>query len=158
MKILHLAFQEIRYRKTSFFLALLATIFAVAHTVNAVMLIQVQRTETEKSTVELNDAMRNITKGLGFNINILPSELNLQSFYAEDFADKTMPGEFVHKIAQSKVVKSIRHLRPALIQKLQWQEKNRSVIMMGVQGVIPFAHLKNPKILKYQTDFLAYTL
>ena len=84
---------------------------------------------------------------MGFNINILPSEQNLADFHANDFAEKTMPYEYVEVLANSPEILSVRHLRPALIRKLEWPEYQRQIILMGVSGVVPLSHVQNPKPL-----------
>ena len=147
MKILRLVWQEIWHRKLTFCLALMAIAMAVGYAVYAIASIQIERKKTEQHVAALDDEIRKITKAMGFNINILPAELNLQGFYSDDFAKHTMPYEFVQRLADSKLVKTLNHLRPALIQKVHWQEKNRDVILMGVSGVIPWTHRTNKKPL-----------
>lgn len=144
MNILHLVWAEIGHRKLSFAVALLAIALAVGTSVAALTLLESHQIETAQRVAALDDEIRKITKNMGFNINILPAEQNLADFYASDFAQKTMPLEFVHRLAQSPDVVKINHLRPGLIQKLQWPEQNRQIILMGVSGVVPFAH-RNPK-------------
>jgi len=100
-----------------------------------------------EAVAKLDNEIRKITKDLGFNIFILPAEQNLSEFYAADFAAKTMPEEYVHKLAQKSDLFTIRHLRPALIRKVDWTEKNRPLLLMGVSDVVPQAHLNPQKPL-----------
>ena len=145
MKNLYLVFQELRYRKLNFLLMVVAIATAVGFTVNALMTIQQHRATTQASVAALDDEIRKITKAMGFNINILPADLDLSQFYSDDFAKQTMPFEYVQRLADSELVTSLNHLRPALIQKVNWQERDRQIIVMGVAGVIPWTHRKNPK-------------
>ena len=50
----------------------------------------------------LQDAMRKITKGLGFNILILPRGQDINQFHLQGVADAVMPETFVTKLANSK--------------------------------------------------------
>jgi ABC-type lipoprotein release transport system permease subunit len=56
-----------------------------------------------------------------------------------------MPYEFVQRLAGSPIIQSIRHLRPALIRKIEWPEYRRQVVLMGVSGVVPLTHVSNPE-------------
>ncbi|MCE9552817.1 MAG: FtsX-like permease family protein [Planctomycetes bacterium] len=112
----------------------------------AVQVAQAKKTH-EQAVRKLDDEIRKITKDLGFNIFILPAEQNLTEFYAANFAEKTMPEEYVHKLAKKGDMFTIRHLRPALIRKVEWPEKNRSLLLMGVADVVPQAHLDPQKPL-----------
>tara|TARA_B100000586_G_scaffold202486_1_gene150484 strand:- start:357 stop:1607 length:1251 start_codon:yes stop_codon:yes gene_type:complete len=89
------------------------------------------------------DETRKTMKNLGFNILILPRDQNLADLYAEDFASKYMPEEYVTRLANSKIV-TVNHLLPSLTQKLTWPEKKRTVLLIGVRGEVPLMH-KDPK-------------
>jgi len=136
---------EIAHRKLSFALALLAVIVAVAYTVSTLTLVRGHRLKTEAHVVALNDEIRKITKNMGFNIDILPKEVNLADFHASDFGEATMPQDVVQKLADSRTIDSVNHLRPSLIRRVTWTERDRDVIVMGVAAVVPWTHRKNPK-------------
>ena len=140
MGIWHFVWREIVHRRMNFFLLLIAVVVAVASTVGIVTLLRAQEISNERRVAALDDEIRKITKDLGFNIFILPADQNLAEFHSQDFAAKTMPEEYVDRLAQSKNVLTVNHLRPALIRKLQWPEQNRQIVLMGVRGVVPFAH------------------
>lgn len=144
MKVLSLVFREIRHRPLGFLLSLLAVIVPVAGSVGVMTLTRAHQLRSDTRVKTLDDEIRKITKNMGFNIMILPDEQNLADFHAEDFADKTMPVEFVTRLAESPDVVTINHLRPALIRKVDWPEKDRQVLLWGVSGVVPFAH-RDPK-------------
>lgn len=147
MNIVQLALLEILHRKANFLLAVLAIIVAVSYATSAVTRMRVHEQETKASVAALDDEIRKSMKDMGFNINILPAEQNLHQFYADDFAQKTMPYEYVQRLADSEFVSSLNHLRPALVQKINWEERNRKIVLMGVSGVVPWTHRSNKKPL-----------
>jgi len=145
MNVLRLVCREIWHRKLNFLVSLLAIVVLVGYAVGALTLIRAQRERTEQRVAALDDEIRKITKSLGFNINILPADQNLADFHANDFGEKTMPFEYVQRLAESPDIVTINHLRPALIRKIEWQEHQRQIVLMGVAGVIPWTHRSNPK-------------
>ena len=166
MKLRYVVWREIIHRKLNFALSLVAVVLAVACAVSVVTLLRAQdqlvqqqvakaesQTKLRVSTLEketqqrvkvLDDEIRKITKQMGFNILILPAEQNLAEFHSQDFAAKTMPQSYVDRLAESRDVVTINHLRPALIRKLKWPEQNRQIVLMGISGVVPFLH-RDPK-------------
>jgi len=137
---------EILHRKLSFAQALAALVVAVAVSVSTVTLVRGHQLKTEAHVAQLNDEIRKITKNMGFNIDIMPKEVNLVNLYANDFGEATMPYELVQRLADSRDIEAINHLRPSLIRKVNWTEYDRDVILMGVAAVVPWTHRKNPKI------------
>ena len=144
MNLTHLIWRELTHRRFNFALMLISVVLAVACGVAAVTLLHAQALFNQRQVNSLDNEIRKITKGMGFNILILPKDQNLSDFYADDFGARTMPEAHVESLAASRDIFTIRHLRPALIRKLDWPEQNRQVILMGVRGVVPFAH-RNPK-------------
>jgi putative ABC transport system permease protein len=145
MSVWRLVSREIWHRKLSFLISLLAIGVAVAYAVCSLALIDAHQRQSAERVAAMDDEIRKITKAMGFNINVLPAEQNLADFHANDFADKTMPYEYVHRLAESPMVQSVRHLRPALIRKTAWPEFQRDIVLMGVSGVVPLSHASNPK-------------
>ncbi len=144
MSILSLVWSEIIHRKLSFLVALMAIVLAVATCVAVATIWEGYESRTDARVAKLDDEIRKVMKNMGFNITILPKGLNLGDFYTNDFAEKTMPFEYVERLANSPDVITINHLRPALIQKVDWPERKRSLLLMGVSGVVPFSH-RDPK-------------
>ncbi|SVC97838.1 uncharacterized protein METZ01_LOCUS350692, partial [marine metagenome] len=102
----------------------------------------------EKAVAEagaaLQDAMRKITKGLGFNILILPRDQDINQFHLQGVADAVMPEAFVTKLANSKIV-TINHLLPVITKRIRWIEQdNFEVVLIGTRGEVPLAH-RDPK-------------
>lgn len=92
--------------------------------------------KTSREMAALEDDMRKITKGLGFNIVILPRDQQLDEVYAEGYASKTMPESYVDRLATGGVV-TVNHLLPSLTRKITWEEKGRTVLLLGVRGEVP---------------------
>jgi putative ABC transport system permease protein len=53
-----------------------------------------------------------------------------------------MPEDYVHKLANSRIV-TVRHFLPSLQQKIEWPERKRKIILVGTRGEVPNLH-KNP--------------
>ena len=154
MKLSSLILREILHRKTSFFLGLLTVAAAVVAYCGAVGLLNAHdhRTEAmirnmeedaEQRMKKHEDQIRKSMKGLGFNIYIFPEGQELAEVYAQGYASKTMPEEYVTRLATSKIV-TVNHLLPSLTRKLMWPEQKRTVVLMGIRGEVPLAH-KDPK-------------
>lgn len=165
MNVWHLVFREIAHRKLNFLLGLLSVAVAVGCLVGAMTLVranelrtrellQAKQAEVEQAIndreadvaaagKQLEDEMRKITKGLGFNILILPQDQDLNELHVEGTPSKTMPEEFVTKLAESRIV-TINHLLPIVSQKLKWDEYDQTIILTGTRGEVPQAH-RDPK-------------
>lgn len=154
MTLGRLILREIRHRKINFALSVLGAAVAVAAvlaTIGALRgydrqtesVISEMEEATKAEMAKLEDEIRKSMKGLGFNLFIFPEGQDLSEVYAEGFASKTMPEEFVTKLAESGVV-TINHLLPSLTKKLEWPEQKRTVIVIGVRGEVPIAH-RDPK-------------
>lgn len=100
--------------------------------------------ETAARMKQLEDDYRKIALKLGFNILILPKDQNLSDLFADDFASKYMPEEYAERLAKSGIA-SINHLLPSLQQKLKWPEQERTIIVIGVRGEVPFLNRANDK-------------
>ena len=155
MNLWQLIIREIAHRKLNFALALLSMVSAVAclvalltilcgHDVRTGELLAQREQEVKARGQALKDDMRKITKGLGFNILILPEGQNLADVYADQYAAKTMPEEYVTRLAAQKDLVTVNHLLPSLEQKLVWPERKRTIILTGIRGEVPFVH-RNPK-------------
>lgn len=154
MKLSRLVSREIAHRKINFLISLLGVALAVASVIAVFSLLGAHHQHTgeilagmqEQTEAEMNkleDEIRKSMKGLGFNIYIFPKDQEMSEVYAEGFASKTMPEEFVTTLANSKVV-TVNHLLPSLTKKLKWEEQNRTVIVIGIRGEVPLAH-RDPK-------------
>ncbi len=167
MNLWHLIVRELSHRLLNFGLGLLAVAASVACLVGTLTLLKADQlrtttllnTERQKveevvalreqevadTGAELKDAMRVITKGLGFNILVLPQDQDLNELQVEGTLSETMPEEYVDRLAESDIV-TINHLLPIVTTKLEWAELDRTVILTGTRGEVPFMHrpLKKP--------------
>lgn len=146
--------REIIHRKMNFFLTLAGVALAVScvlatlaamrcYDLNSDRLIAKMEEDTRREMKKLEDDIRKTMKGLGFNIYIFPKDQDMGEVYDQGYASKTMPEEYATILANSKIV-TVNHLLPSLTQKLEWPEKKRTVILIGVRGEVPLAH-RDPK-------------
>ncbi len=154
MKLWQLILSEIRHRRTSFWLGALAVLIAILGGTLAIQrlrdfdqetqqLAESFRSETEARLKKLEDEIRKSMKGLGFNIHIYPEGQDMSEVYSQGYASKTMPEDYVTKLAESKIA-TINHLLPSLIRKLKWPEQSRTIVLIGIRGEVPFLH-RDPK-------------
>jgi putative ABC transport system permease protein len=153
MTIWKLLIRELLHRKLNFALAVLSVMVASGSLVGSVTLLRIydihtrklleqKQAELEKRMAQLKDDTRKAMLKLGFNIVILPKDQNLSDWFAEDYASKYMPENYVHKLADSGIV-TVRHFLPSLQQKIEWPEYKRKIILVGARGEVPNLH-KNP--------------
>jgi len=144
---------EILHRRMNFALGVLSVMVASASFIGSVTLLRIhdlrtgqileaKQDELAKRMAELKDDTRKAMLKLGFNVVILPKDQNLADWYAEDYASKYMPEEYVHLLADSGIV-TVRHFLPSLQQKIEWPERKRKIILVGARGEVPNLH-KNP--------------
>ena len=154
MDIWRLVTREVRHRKLTFALAVLSVLIAVGvlvaeltllrgHDLRTEQILADKQAEAQARLLKLEDDYRRIMKELGFNILILPEGQKLNDFWDQGYATKTMPEEYVRKLADSRIM-SIQHLLPMLEQKVDWPEQNRKIILIGIRGEVPLLH-RDPK-------------
>ena len=150
MTLRRLVVKEMLHRKLNSAMALLSVIAAVACLVGALTMLRAhdlrtneiiaqKEAETEETMLQMEDDYRKIMKKLGFNLLIIPSEQEVGDLYADDYASKYMPEEYVDRLVEARIM-SIRHLLPSLQQKLKWPERQRTIILMGVRGEVPLPY------------------
>ncbi len=154
MNLRRLVVREILHRKLNFALSVLGVFLAVlcviatlgilrAHDAQTDRIIGEMEVQTRDEMAKLEDEIRKSMKGLGFNIYIFPEDQEMSEVYAQGYASKSMPEEYVNKLASSDIV-TVNHLLPSLTRKIKWPEKARTVILIGVRGEVPLAH-RDPK-------------
>ena len=157
MNIRLLIFREIRFNLGGFtagvlaiFLSLISYLIAVSINadlkINTSKKLQLMKSELNEEVTALEDGIRKSMKGLGFNIYIYPENQDLSAVYERGYGDKTMPENYVSKLANSKII-HINHLLPRLTEMVDWSEKDRSVLLIGVRGEVPIAY-RGPNIKK----------
>ncbi|HVR73775.1 MAG TPA: ABC transporter permease [Planctomycetota bacterium] len=147
---------EIIHRKLAFALGLLAVASAAALVTGGWALLGLEARATarlvaEKETAlaarnkDLSDAMREITKRMGFNVVILPRGQNLDDPFSSEYAAKLMPEDYADRLAKAKIV-TVNHLLPALEMRVDWPERGgRTIFLMGVKGQVPVGQGESKK-------------
>ena len=152
--------KEILHRKVNFALGVVSVSVAVGvlvsqlaalkvHDIRTEQLLGEKQAQTEERIQKMEDDYRKIMKLLGFNLLILPKGQQLGDFYAEGYASKRMPEEYVQRLAESNLM-TIRHLLPLLEQKVKWTEMGgRTIILVGTRGEVPYTQRapKEPMLL-----------
>ena len=147
MTLLKLISQEILHRKINFVLSVFAVAIAAASwllsdaflrssNLKSEAMVQAKVDDTKAHMKKLEDDIRKSMKGLGFNIYIFPEGQNLSEVYSQGYASKTMPEEYVYKLANSNIV-TVNHLLPTLTQSLEWPEYKRQIVLIGIRGQVP---------------------
>lgn len=147
MSILNMACWEVARRKKSFLLAALAVAVAVgtmlsvygsleAYDIRSTQALTEKEKALEGRLAELKDEMRKATLKLSFNLAILPAEQNLREWHEKDYAEATMPEDYVHRLSRSRIL-AVRHFLPTLTMKTKWPEMERTIIMVGCRGEVP---------------------
>jgi ABC-type lipoprotein release transport system permease subunit len=151
MSVTRLILRELKHRSFNFTLSLAAVAIAVVCLAGALALlrgfenqtaalIDEMVAETDKEMKALEDSIRKQMKGLGFNIFIFPEGQDMSEVHDKGYASKTMPENYVTKLAQSEIV-TVNHLLPSLTQRIKWTEqKDRTVVLIGIRGEVPKAH------------------
>jgi hypothetical protein len=110
--------------------------------------VRTLQADVQARAAALEDEMRKIMKGLGFNVLILPRDQDLTDFYAAGYASRFMPEAYVKELAASRIV-TVRHLLPILERKVKWPERNnRTILVVGTRGEVPLAHRKPKRPLR----------
>lgn len=154
MSITTLIIRELKHRKLGAIIAVLTITIALTTIIASLESIHRFDTQTESqlqtlksqadaTTAKMNNDIRRTMKGLGFNVQILPANQDLTEVYSKGYASATMPQDYVQKLADSPIV-TINHLLPQLSRRILWKEQNTEVMLIGVDGQVPFKH-RNPK-------------
>ncbi|HPN84941.1 MAG TPA: hypothetical protein PK821_06355, partial [Victivallales bacterium] len=150
MRISAVVLNEIKYNRLNFILGFAGVFLAMSVLVGVNLLVngyklksrliyEEKYAKVEAALKFAEDQYRKSTLELGFNVLIVPKDQNMSDFYADDFACKYMPEDFVEKLSKSKIV-TINHLLPSLTQKIRWPEHERTIILTGTRGEIPLMH------------------
>jgi len=158
MSIWRLVAKEIGYRRLNFALAAVAVLVAVGSVVGVLTLLkghrlraeQIETVQSEKAGeigFKLKDDARRIMKGLGYNVLILHREQDLGEFYTRGQASRLFPEEYADRLAQSNIV-LVQHVLPSLHRRLEWPEKQKRIILIGVRGELQRMYMdpKKPMI------------
>ncbi len=147
MSIARMVLLEIGRRKRSFLLAVVAVAIASAtmlsvdatlrtYDLRAGRMLAEKEAHLARQLKQLQDEMRKATIKLSFNLAVLPAAQDIAKWHAMDYAEATMPEDYVGRMGRSKLL-AVRHFLPTLARKIKWPEVKRTVILVGVKGEIP---------------------
>lgn len=147
MKVWQLIIKEIVHRTGNFVLSVLAVTVAV-------MLFVSFFTTAESSKRETARLMRDI----GYNLRIIAKETDMDRFYANGYSDKTMPEEYVQRLANSKGL-LFTHLLATLQKPMTWN--GLDILLTGIAPeVCPIDQVKPAMIFTIQpgTAYVGYQI
>ncbi|MFP4622097.1 MAG: ABC transporter permease [Bacteroidales bacterium] len=138
---------EISYRKRNFILSVISVLIAISALIASVMVLRIhdyrtnQILQTKKEQLEnrmdsLRNDMRKATLELGFNVLILPQNQDASDWYGKDYGEIYMPEHYVEELATSGLLIA-RHFLPILQSRVEWEEKNTDIILIGTRGEVP---------------------
>jgi ABC-type lipoprotein release transport system permease subunit len=144
--MLKLLLAEIAYRKVNFALSLAAITIAVALFVAGPLVIEGYQRQTDSLLAELEDKTRQYMRDMGFNLMIVHRETDMSDFWSADFAKRTMPQEYVDRLANDDRLTKVTHLVATLQERIDWQ--NRKVLLVGYLPETPQPHRAQTKFAK----------
>jgi putative ABC transport system permease protein len=122
MITLGLILKEIRHRKVNFLLSLLAAVTAVALLISFFAASKASERETAR-----------LMLSMGFNVHIVSKNINTNDFLLTGLADRTMPEEYIKKLASQQAI-SYNHLLASLQKKISW--RGLEVILTGLASEV----------------------
>jgi ABC-type lipoprotein release transport system permease subunit len=132
-----LIFKEIRHRKINFALGSLAVMMAAALFISFFTAAKASNRETAR-----------LMLSLGFNLHIIPKDINMNEFLLTGLSDKTMPEKYLEKLARQRRV-SYNHLLATLQKKINLQ--GLEVILTGLAAEVCPPGMKKPP-MSYQIE------
>jgi len=145
MNIWRLVRKEIGYRRLNFAQAMLGVLVATAGLVGPMTVLRAYSIRAENRLHTMEDDYRKQTLKYGFNVRVIPEGQDRGDFFEKGYATKTMDQAYAQKLADSKILTTIRHLTPTLRQKVLWKEQKRKILLVGAHGETPLkerAHRK----------------
>jgi len=143
MSIWTLMIREIAYRKLNFVLALVGVSAAVGllvgvltclhlHDARSDKIVTRKQAETKATMAALKSDVKRAMHRLGYNAIILPKDQSLSDWYTQDYASQTMPESWASRLANTKDL--VDRFLPRLRQRLMWDERQWTIIVVGVGG------------------------
>jgi putative ABC transport system permease protein len=141
MSIWALIIREIAYRKLNFARGLVGVAGAVGlligvltclhlHDARSEEIVARKQAETRATMAALKVDVKRAMHRLGYNATVLPKDQSLGDWYAQDYASRTMPESWASRLADTKDL--VDRYLPRLRQKLTWDEKQWTIIVVGV--------------------------
>ncbi|MBL7115288.1 MAG: hypothetical protein ISS35_05935 [Kiritimatiellae bacterium] len=155
MRAGHLFIRELRFRRVSVVLAIVAAAAVSACVVGARSFLAAHDAETEKliaaleeraadRMAQLRDDARVFSKNLGFNILLLPGDQDAGRLYAENRSTAFFTRKQVQALGSAELA-TLNHLLPMLRHQIHWDQYDGNVILVGIEGEI---YIKSPNFQK----------
>lgn len=127
MNLFQLILRELWHRRVNATLSIVAVVCTVALVVSVRMLTGAAERET-----------RRVMRDIGFNLRILPKDVDLARFLSDGFSDKTLPADAVQRLAAAAgTFVSFNHLTPSLERRIQVADRNAILTGLGASVVGP---------------------
>ncbi len=127
MSTIVLILRELRHRWANATLAVLA----IAGTVALLVAVRILATAAERET-------RRVTRDLGFNLRILPRDVDPDQFLADGHSDLTLPADAVRRLADAAgTFVAFNHLTPSLERRLPLGGRDAILTGLGTAVVGP---------------------
>jgi hypothetical protein len=151
----HLFIRELRFRRVSFALAVVAAAAVSACVVGARSFLAAHDAKTEELVAaleeraagrmaQLRDDARVFSKNLGFNILLLPGGQDAGRLYTENRSTDFFTRQQVQALGGAEFA-TLNHLLPMLRHRVRWDPYEGDVILVGVEGEI---YIKSPNFQK----------
>lgn len=137
MTIFGLILKEILHRKINFALGSIAVTTAVALFISFFTAGKASNRETAR-----------LMLSVGFNLNIISKDTNMNEFLLTGLPDKTMPEQYLEKLASQEEI-SYNHLLATLQKKINW--RGLDVILTGLADEVCPPGRKKPA-MSYQIE------
>ena len=139
--------REITYRKMNFVLSVISVFIAISALTGSFMILRIHDhhtnriLQTKKEQLEQRmDSLQNETRRamleVGFNIMILPKNQDVYEWYSSGYGNTFMPEQYVDKLENSDL-EVVRHFLPVLQRRLEWEEKDMDLLLVGQGGDVP---------------------
>ena len=106
--------------------------------------------ETAARLEYLKEETRKLMITMGFNLLIVHGETNMSDFWANDFAAKDMPQEYVDRLASNQQLTLITHLVATLQQRIEWEK--RKVLLVGYLPETTQSHARKKAPMGYNIE------
>lgn len=127
MNLFQLIIRELWHRRVNAMLSVMAVACTVALVVSVRMLTGAAERET-----------RRVMRDIGFNLRILPKDVDVARFLAEGQSDKTLPADAVQRLAAAAgTFVSFNHLTPSLERRILISDGEALLTGLGASVVGP---------------------
>ncbi len=141
MSIWNMLLREIAHSRLNTLIGLLGVSSAAASLVGVLLSLEIhaarseaivdqKQAETRAAKEAFESDVKNAMHRLGYNAIVLPVDQSLTDWYADDYAQKTMPEAWCARLEQTDQL--VDRYLPRLRRKITWTENQWTVIVVGV--------------------------